>query len=105
MTPEPGEVYLVDLGYEGKVRPVVVVSRADPNAPRALCTAVPLTTQNRGSRYEVPMPKVGWLKHTSFANVQGIATYGHHELVEKRGRFDPGTLRTIKEAIRWALDL
>jgi mRNA interferase MazF len=105
MTPIPGEVYLVDLGYEGKVRPVVVVSRADPDAPRALCVVVPLTTQNRGSRYEVAMPKVPWLRHQSFANVQALATYEHHELLEKRGRFDARTMAAIKEAIRWLLDL
>jgi mRNA interferase MazF len=105
MTPNPGEVYLVDMGYEGKVRPVVVVSRTDPAAPRALCTVVPLTTQNRGSRCEVAMPKVPWLKHLSFANVQALATYERHELLERRGRFDAPTMASIKDAIRWALDL
>lgn len=33
MTPKVGEVYVVDLGVEGKVRPVVVVSREDTDAP------------------------------------------------------------------------
>src|SRR5688572_1253702 len=105
MTPIPGEVYLVDMGYEGKVLPVVIVSRSDTNAPRALCTVVPLTAQNRGSRYEVAMPQVPWLKHQSFANVQALSTYEHHELLEKRGRFDARTMTAIKDAIRWALDL
>jgi mRNA interferase MazF len=93
------------MGYEGKVRPVVVISRADPDAPRALCVVVPLTTQNRGSRYEVAMPKVPWLKHQSFANVQALAAYEHHELLEKRGRFDTRTMSAIKDAVRWSLDL
>ena len=105
MTPSPGEVYLVDMGYEGKVRPVVIVSREDPDAPRAICIVVPLTTQNRGSRYEVPMPKVPWLKHSSFANTQALATYQHHELLERRGRFEASALAAVKAAIRWALDL
>jgi len=55
MTPKAGEVYIVDLGVKGKVRPVVVVSREDSNAPRALSVVVPLTSQSRGSRYEVKM--------------------------------------------------
>mgnify|MGYP003574953059 CR=1 FL=1 len=105
MTPKPGEVYIVDMGYQGKVRPVVILSRADPEAPRAVCVVVPLTTENRGSRYEVPMPKVPWLKHQSFANVQALAAYGHHELLEKRGRFDASAVASIKEAVRWALEL
>lgn len=36
MTPKPGEVYKADLGLAGKVRPVLVVSREDADAPRAL---------------------------------------------------------------------
>jgi len=51
MIPKIGEVFVVDLGYESKVRPVVVVSREDPEAPRAVALCVPLTSQNRGSRY------------------------------------------------------
>ena len=58
MTPKAGEVYIVDLGFDGKVRPVVVVSREDSEAPRALSVVVPLTSQFRGSRYEVKMPRV-----------------------------------------------
>lgn len=43
MTPRVGDVFIVDLGYDGKVRPVVVVSSEDDDAPRALSIAVPLT--------------------------------------------------------------
>lgn len=53
MNPNPSEVWLADLGFAAKTRPVVIVSRYDPNAPRALVIYVPLTTQNRGSLYEV----------------------------------------------------
>jgi mRNA interferase MazF len=89
MTPKPGEVYLVDMGMAGKVWPVVIVTREDANAPRALSVTVPLTSQNRGTQYEVQMPRVPWLKHQSFANVQAIAAYEHHELLERRGREVP----------------
>ena len=105
MIPKPGEVYLVDLGMAGKVRPVVIVSREDANAPRALSITVPLTTQNRGSPYEVQMPRVPWLRHQSIANVQAMAAYEHYELLERRGRFDELTLEKIKDAVRWALNL
>ena len=105
MIPKPGEVYLVDLGIAGKVRPVVIVTREDANAPRAMSVTVPLTTQNRGSQYEVQMPRVPWLKHQSFANVQAITAHEHHELLERRGRFDQVVMEKIKNAIGWALDL
>lgn len=55
MSPEPGEVWLADLGLAAKARPVVIVSRADPDPPRALVLFVPLTTQSRHSRYEVAL--------------------------------------------------
>jgi mRNA interferase MazF len=105
MTPKPGEVYLVDLGLAGKVRPVVIVTREDTDAPRAISVTAPLTTQNRGTQYEVQMPRVPWLKQQSFANVQAMAAYEHHEFLEHRGRFDQPALEKIKQAIRWALDL
>lgn len=105
MTPKVGEVFMLDLGYEGKVRPVVVLSREDANAPRALALCVPLTTENRGSRYEVPMPRVPWLNKQGVANVQAIGAAGFHELTDRRGRFDAVVVSKIKDAIRWAFDL
>lgn len=55
MAAKPGEVWLADLGLAAKTRPVVIVSRDDPAAARALVTYVPLTTQDRGSHYEVAL--------------------------------------------------
>ena len=65
MNPKPGEIYLVDLGMVAKVRPAVVVSRADPDSPRALSIFVPLTTENRGSAYEVSLGKPRFLNKDS----------------------------------------
>jgi mRNA interferase MazF len=62
MSPHPGEVWLADLGLAAKTRPVVIVSRHDPDAPRALAIDVPLTTQKRGSRYEVELPRLPFLR-------------------------------------------
>ncbi|WP_238361124.1 type II toxin-antitoxin system PemK/MazF family toxin [Iningainema tapete] len=74
MNPKPGEVWLVDLGLAAKMRPVVIVSRYDSNPPRALVVYVPLTTQNRGSPYEVAVPKLQFLERDSVANVQGLGS-------------------------------
>jgi mRNA interferase MazF len=105
MTPKVGEIYMLDLGYEGKVRPIVIMSREDPVAPRALSLFVPLTKQSRGSRYEVTMPRVPWLKLQSYANVQAIGCVSHHELTVLKGRFQASVVTEIKDAIRWAFDL
>ena len=43
MNPQPGDVWLADLGLAAKTRPVVIVSRPDPDPPRALVLYVPLT--------------------------------------------------------------
>jgi mRNA interferase MazF len=85
MSPRPGEVWLADLGLAAKTRPVVIVSRHDPDAPRALTIYVPLTTQNRGSRYEVALPKLTFLAELSVANVQGIASLPVTRLERKLG--------------------
>ena len=74
MSPHPGEVWLADLGLAAKTRPVVIVSRHDPEAPRALVLYVPLTSQDRSSRYEVKLPRRQFLKSDSVANVQGIGS-------------------------------
>src|ERR1035438_3427924 len=105
MIPKVGEVYMLDLGYEGKFRPIVIMSREDAQAPRALSLFVPLTKESRGSRYEVTMPRVPWLKLQSYADAQGIGAVGHHELKDQIGRFEPAVVARIKEAIRWAFDL
>ena len=55
MNAKPGEIWLADLGLAAKTRPVLIISRHDPEAPRTLLIYVPLTTQHRGSRYEVPV--------------------------------------------------
>jgi mRNA-degrading endonuclease toxin of MazEF toxin-antitoxin module len=105
MTPKVGEVYMLDLDYRGKVRPVVIMSRDDAAAPRALALFVPLTKESRPCRYEVTMPRVPWLKLQSYANVQAIGAAEFHELKDRRGRFEAPVIAQIKDAIRYAFDL
>ena len=102
MSPHPGEVWLADLGLAAKTRPVVIVSRHDPDAPRALTIYVPLTTQNRGSRYEVELPKLTFLRETSVANVQGVASLAVTRLERKLGEVPSDVLRQIREALAFA---
>lgn len=105
MKTEPGQVFQVDLGIAGKLRFSVVVSREDSDPPRALALCVPITTQNRGSAYEVELPRVRFLREQSYANVQGLQAVQHHELRGPVGRFSSATKDTIKDALRYAMDL
>jgi len=106
MNPQPGEIYLIDLGMTGKVRPAVVISRDDPNSPRAICIFAPITSENRGSRYEVSIGKPKLLREPeSWVNAQAIFSIGHERIGRSLGRVTSGQLEAIKQALSFALDL
>ena len=105
MNPQPGEVWLADLGLAAKTRPVVIVSRHDPDPPRALILYVPLTTQNRQSQYEVALPKLSFLDRNSVANVQGLGSLPRVRLERRLGKLSDDIMNKIKQALSFALDL
>jgi len=105
MTTEPGQVYLVDFGMVAKVRPMLVVSRRDDNAPRALSVCAPITTSTRDSEYEVSIGKPKFLHETSYVNVQGLQAIQHHELKRMIGRLSDGDLQAVINAIKWLFDI
>ena len=101
----PGEVWLAELGLVAKTRPVVIVSRHDADAPRALVIYVPLTTQNRQSAYEVPIPKMPFLNFPSVANVQGVSSLPTVRLERRLGRLSAESMLEIRNALALALEL
>jgi mRNA interferase MazF len=105
MSPRPGEVWLADLGLAAKTRPVVIISRYDPDAPRALVLYVPLTTQNRLSSYEVPVPRFAFLDRDSVANVQGLGSIPVVRLERRLGRLPDPVMTKIRRALVFALEL
>lgn len=105
MSPGPGEVWLADLGLAAKTRPVVIVSRRDPDSPRALILYVPLTSQSRPGSYEVSMPRLSFLERESFANVQGLGSLPIIRLERQLGRIPEQTMAEIRRALAYALDL
>ncbi len=105
MSPRPGKVWLADLGIAARFRPVVIVSRQDPNPPRALAIYVPITTQDRESPYQVKLLKSRFLQEGSVANVQGIGSLPTIRLGRRLGTLPTETLDEIKRAIAWALVL
>ena len=105
MTTEPGQVYLVDLGMAAKTRPMLVVSRRDEDAPRALAVCAPITTSTRDSEYEVFIGKPKFLHETSYVNVQGLQAIQHHELKRMIGRLSGVDLQAVMKAIKWLFDI
>ena len=105
MNPQPGEIWLADLGLAAKTRPIVTVSRQDPDPPRSLVLYVPLTTQRRDSPYEVPLPRLPFLDRESVANVQGLGSLPTVRLERKIGKLPTNVMERLKDALVFALDL
>jgi mRNA interferase MazF len=96
---------LADLGWAAKTRPVVIVSRDDPNPPRALFIYIPLTRRSRGSRYEVPLGHLPWLANESVANVQGIGSLPAARFERRIGVLPRDDLVKVKRALAFACDM
>ena len=108
MSPQRGEVWSADLGMVAKVRPVIILSRDDPDPPRRITVYVPVTGQNRGSKYEVELPRLSFLTAGSTANVQGIASGGTTDktlFVKKLGDLPADALEKVEQALLFALGI
>ena len=93
-----GEVWLADLGYLGKIRPVLILSVPAGDEDRALVTYVIRTTSVRGSAYEVPHKARG-MKAGAF-DAQGLGTTDHSHFLRRLGTVDAATLATIEERVK-----
>jgi len=93
-----GEIWLADLGYVGKVRPVLVLSVEPGDEDRALVTYVIRTTSVRGTSYEVAHTARG-MKPGAF-DAQGIGTTDWSHFIRRLGTIDPSTLATIEQRVR-----
>jgi mRNA interferase MazF len=98
-------MYVVDLAMSAKVRPAIVVSREDKNSPRAIAVLVPLTTQFRGSVYEVPLGKLAFLHQESWVNVQGITAVGYERIGRRLGLVTRSQMDKIRGALASLLEL
>jgi mRNA interferase MazF len=105
--PKPGEVWWVDMGMKVKFRPLIVVSREDPDAERALSVCIPCTTSIRGGKYEVALPRVKWLPGSDdgVANVLGIESIEHYRFERRAGRYEKPVLDAVRQRIAWMLEL
>jgi mRNA interferase MazF len=98
-----GELWLVDLGYLGKVRPVLVVSVPFLDHERTLCVVVPHTTSLIGTHFEVavqhPVLKAGALDVQQTAAVQAV------KFVRRLGTLNAEQMRTVEQALAEVLGL
>jgi len=101
--PDRGEVWVVDLGMAGKVRPCLVLSVPAGLQDRALVTLVAGTTSPRGTRFEAAV-KARFLQATVF-DAQNILTVPHAKLVRKLGDLPSDQLTLVEQAVRRWLGL
>ena len=52
-----GEVWMVDMGIAGKIRPCLLLTDYPADDELAMVTVLPHTTAQRGNRWEVSVPK------------------------------------------------
>jgi mRNA interferase MazF len=96
--PKRSEVWLADLGFAAKVRPVLVVSVSYRDSDYALVQVVPHTTQPRGAQFEIQMP-VPFL-HPGAFNVQGMLAVPSAKFLRRLGALDPFQMAKIETVIK-----
>jgi mRNA interferase MazF len=98
-----GELWLVDLGYLGKVRPVLVVSVPFLEHERTLYLVVPHTTSLIGTRFEVavehPVLKGGAFDVQQTAAVQAI------KFVRRLGALNVEQMQVVEQSLAQVLGL
>lgn len=101
--PERGEVWLADLGFAAKVRPVLVVSVPLADGDYALIEAVPHTTQKRGAQFEVELD-VPFLAAGVF-NVQGMLAVPAAKFLRRLGALPQAQMAEVEAMIMQWLGL
>ncbi|HEY6126840.1 MAG TPA: type II toxin-antitoxin system PemK/MazF family toxin [Candidatus Acidoferrum sp.] len=104
MSPHPDEVWLADLELVQRFGRLSLPRDMILTRPRALAIYVPLTTQHRGSKYEVELPRLPSLRELSVANVQGIGSLAITRLERKLGDVPAEVLQRIRNAIQFTID-
>lgn len=98
--PERGDVWLADLGYAAKTRPVLVLSVPIVEGDYALVQVIPHTTQPRGARFEIRVP-VRFLQGGAF-NAQGMLAVPLAKCLRRLGTLTPAQILEVERGVkRW----
>jgi len=88
-----------------KTRPVLLLTRAEVRAVRALVTVAPITSTVRGLRSEVLVGQRNGLGHDSVVNLDSIATVSRETLVRPIGALLEDQEHDLTRAFHEAFDL
>jgi mRNA interferase MazF len=92
-----GEVWQVDLGLAGKVRPCLLMTGYPNNNELALVTIIPHTTALRGNRWEISIAKT-FLKDGAF-HLQQIQSVPTVRLMRRLGALTNEEMQVIHDRI------
>jgi mRNA interferase MazF len=98
-----GDLWIVDLGYVGKVRPVLVVGIPFLDHERTLCLVVPHTTSVIGTRFEVKVNH-STLGEGAF-DVQQTSAVAAVKFVRRLGSLNPEQMHQVEQTLAPVLGL
>ena len=100
-SPQPGEVWFVDIGYDAKPRYYMVMATPDSAGRLDIFSAIQITKQCGETPYEVTLPRVPWLAEQSYCNAQTIQPLKRTDFVRKAaGQFYPAVFEEVRRALK-----
>lgn len=100
-----GEVWWAELPAPAGRRPVVLLSRNEAYAVRALVTVAPITTRRRGIPVEVELGLADGMPRDCVANLDTVTTIARQSLAERLTDLSPARMHEVDDALRFALAL
>lgn len=97
-----GEIWWAALD---KRRPVVLVSRDEAYAVRAMVIVAPVSTTVRGFAVEVKVGRSEGLPRSAVVNCDWLVTVPKVDLLERAGQLSSQKLALLDDALRFALGL
>ena len=97
LRPQVGEIWQVDLGIAGKVRPCLLLTVYPTDDELALITVLPHTTAVRGNKWEIAIPKP-FLKPGAF-HLQQIQSVSVARLMRRLGVLSDLELQGVRDQL------
>jgi len=97
LKPQIGEVWQVDLGIAGKVRPCLLLTAYPTDDELALVTVLPHTTAVRGNKWEMAVTKP-FLKSGVF-HLQQIQSVSVARLMRRLGVLSNAELQSVRDKL------
>lgn len=96
--PKRGEIWLANLGFVAKTRPVLVLSVPFSDSDYALITVIPHTTNTRSSTFKIKISVTG-LKPGAF-NIQALTAVSPSVFIRRLGKLRTTQLELIEGSVK-----